>query len=526
MQETHSIVVVDDVPEIREILGFLLEESGWFEIVGEAGSGEEAIRVVEAQRPDLVLLDLDLPDVSGWEVLPALRERAPASAVVILSGNLDDLDPVDESVRGMAAAVLEKGMSNRHLITRLLEVVGQGQRGSDGERPLMGDGLAVRPGAAIDDASAWLNAVMNASTDAVIGSLLDGTVVSWNAAAERLYGYATNEIVGRSVSVLVPPDRPDEVSKVLDAIAGGECVDSYETVRVHKNGTRIDVTVSISPVLTAAGEVIGSVAIVRDISSRRHTDAALTRAIAQLERRNRELLRSNEELDSFAAVASHDLAQPLQVAYGFLDMLNTDYADQLPDRGRQWLTSSLSSLERMRNLVRDILRYARTGAGEPRLVSIPLADVIDVAVSSVAAAIDERSASVEVEVPDGLLVRGDPGQLALVFQNLVANAVKFVPPGRTPEVRVVTEVREHELTVRVSDNGVGIPADQRSKVFEMFQRSTTSAEGGYAGTGLGLAIVKKIVARHGGTVWADEAPGGGTVIAVRLPVATGSGIRD
>jgi PAS domain S-box-containing protein len=358
------------------------------------------------------------------------------------------------------------------------------------------------------------------------GRRVDGTVVSWNPAAERLYGYAASEMVGHSVRVLVPPDRPDEVSRVLEAIAAGTRVESYETVRVHRNGTRIDVTVSISPVVTAVGEVIGSVAIVRDISSRRHTDAALTRAIAQLERRNRELLRSNEELDSFAAVASHDLAQPLQVAYGFLDMLNTDYADQLPERGRQWLTSSLASLERMRNLVRDILRYARTGAGEPRLGSIPLAGVVDVAISSVAAAIDARSASVDVEVPEGLLVRGDPGQLALVFQNLVANAVKFVPPDRTPEVHVTADVGDHEVTVRVCDNGVGIPPDQRSKVFEMFQRSTTSSEGGYAGTGLGLAIVKKIVARHGGTVWADDADGGGTVIAVRLPVAAGPERRD
>ena len=472
-----------------------------------------------------MLLDLDLPDLTGWDVLPVLRDRAPESAVVILSGNLENLDPVDDSVRGMAAAVLEKGMSNRHLITRLLEVVGGGPAGSVGDRAKPGDSRAARPSAVIDDASAWLTAVIDASTDAVVGSLLDGTVVSWNPAAERLYGYAASEMVGHSVRLLVPPDRPDEVSRVLEAIAAGARVESYETVRVHQNGTRIDVTVSISPVVTAAGDVIGSVAIVRDISSRRHTDAALTRAIAQLERRNRELLRSNEELDSFAAVASHDLAQPLQVAYGFLDMLNTDYADQLPDRGRQWLTSSLASLERMRNLVRDILRYARTGAGEPRLDAIALAGVVDVAVSSITAAIDERSASVDVEVPEGVVVRGDPGQLALVFQNRVANAVKFVPPDRTPEVHVSVDVGDHEVTVRVCDNGVGIPADQRSKVFEMFQRSTISSEGDYAGTGLGLAIVKKIVARHGGTVWADDAEGGGTVIAVRLPAA-GAERRD
>ena len=523
-QETHSLVVVDDVPEIREILGFLLEESGWFKVVGEAGSGAGAIQVVAKHQPDLVLLDLDLPDMTGWEVLPILVERAPRSAVVILSGNVDELRPVDDSVRSLASAVVEKGTSNRQLITRLLEVVGERRPSAAGG--VRSGAAAAGSAGAIDDAGSWLRAIVSSSPDPMIGTLLDGTIVSWNPAAERLYGYTAAEMVGVTVRPLLPPDRADEIGSVLEAVARGEHVDPYETVRVHKSGDRIDVNITVAPVVDEKGAVIGASAIVRDISSRRQTDAALARAITQLERRNRELLRSNEELDSFAAVASHDLAQPLQVAYGFLDMLHTDYAEQLPERGRQWLDSSLSSLERMRNLVRDILRYARTGAGEPRADTIPLADVVDVAVSSVAVAVEERSASVDVDIASDLDVRGDAGQLALVFQNLIANAVKFVPADRAPVVRVSAAAGRHDVTVRVADNGVGIPEDERARVFEMFQRAKPSVEGGYAGTGLGLAIVKKIVARHGGQVWAEEAEMGGTVIALTLPLARPPAIRD
>lgn len=522
--ETYSIVVVDDVPEIREILGFLLEESGWFRIAGEARSGEEAILAAAEHQPDLVLLDLDLPDMTGWAALPAIRERAPNAAVVILSGTADHLAPVEEHLRRLASAVVEKGTSSRHLITRLLEVVGASRvSGAPAQAP---DGTDRREVPGVHDANAWLAAVVNSSNDAVIGKLLDGTVVSWNPAAERLYGYAAGEVIGRSIRVVVPPDRPNEIDEILAIVRRGERVESYETVRVHKDGTRIDVSLTISPVISATGEILGASTVARDITARRHTDMALARAITQLERRNRELLRSNEELDTFAAVASHDLAQPLQVAYGFLDMLNSDYAAALPATGQAWLRSSLASLDRMRNLVHDILRYARTGAGEQLAKPIAVREVIDVATAAVSVAVEERAAELTVDVPGGLRVLGDEGQLALVLQNLLANAVKFVPPDRTPRVAVTARSADGDILVRVADNGVGIEPEHRSAVFEMFQRGTATIAGGYAGTGLGLAIVKKIVLRHGGAVWVEDHDDEGTVIALRLPSVPSEVGRD
>ena len=373
------MVIVDDVPEIREIITFLLEDTGSFDVVGQAANGQDAIELVEARRPDLVLLDLDLPDMTGWDVLVELRPRVPDAKIVILT-SLEHVTPAAPGVMDMADAVLEKGMSNRELATRLLDLLG-------GARP--------------------------------------------------------------------------------------------------------------APVSHRA-------------------EATLARAIAQLERKNRELARSNEELDNFAAVASHDLAQPLQVAYGYLSMLQTEYAAQLDDVGRTWLDNAVESLERMRTLVRNILHYARAGSGEPKLEMVDTRAVVGEALAAVAALAQERDARVVVadDLPE---VVGDPVQLALVFQNVIANAIKYVPSGRRPQVTVSARGDEEGPFVEVADNGVGIPEEDRKDVFQMFRVGGQTAT---AGTGLGLATVKKIVGRHGGEVWVGDGPGGvGTSVCIRLPTA-------
>lgn len=375
------MVIVDDVPEIREIITFLLEDTGWFDVVGQAASGREAIDVVDAAQPDLVLLDLDLPDMSGWDVLAALRPCVPAAKIVILT-SLERTAP-PPGVAELADAVLEKGISNQELTARLLDVLG---------------------------------------------------------------------------------------------------------------------AASSAPVSHRA-------------------EATLARAIAQLERKNRELARSNEELDNFAAVASHDLAQPLQVAFGYLSMLQSEYADQLDANGRVWLDNAIGSLERMRTLVRNILHYARAGSGGPKLEVVELRDVVSDALASVAPLAKERDATVTVG-DDLPTIVGDPVQLTSVFQNVISNAIKYVPEGRRPEVRVAAREDEAGCHVEVIDNGAGIPPEDRLRVFDMFHRVTGRASTAATGTGVGLASVKKIVGRHDGEVWIEDGPGGtGTRVCIRLPTA-------
>lgn len=504
--DRYSVVIVDDVPEIRQVLGLILEDSGWFAVVGEAGSAADAVDVVGRRPPDVVLLDVELPDRRSWEIVPDLRRSAPDTRIVVLTGSVG----ADERIREGAAvdAVIDKGSPARVVVTRLLDVLGSTSgRVPEAEATSSGGSEATTVTDVPADLGAWFEAVLAVSTDAVIGIDDDGRVMVWNAAATSLLGRRAAEMLGRPVDLLIPGDRTDALQAVCGA-ARQRGRASSDAVLVDATGHRLDVTIHAAAVNGQRATCL----VVRDLSSRRQTDEALARAINQLERRNRELRRSNDDLDSFAAVASHDLAQPLQVAVGFLDMLRTDHGASLDPPADRWLDHSIDSLERMRLLVRDILRWSRAGAGEPARRPVDLDAVVADIVAVVGDAVRERGGSIEVtRLPS---VIGDQQQLALVFQNLLTNAIKFVPDDRPPVLRIEGREVGDEVEVVVTDNGIGVPEAQRGKVFEMFGRSTLS--GDYDGTGLGLAIVKKIVGRHRGSVWIEEAPRGGTAVHLRL----------
>ncbi|HEX2851193.1 MAG TPA: ATP-binding protein [Acidimicrobiales bacterium] len=491
-QHTFRVVLVDDVPEIREILAVMLEQSGRFQVVGHASTGQEAIAVAIRERPDAVVLDIDMPGMSGWEALGEIREAVPFAQVVILSGAPEDVKAADDETRSMAAVVLEKGITGTDLVDQLLEVL------STEPQPLP----PVRP--------------QPPQLDAVVDVGLDGVILGWNAAAGRLYDYDARDAVGRPFAMLVHPDRADELDDVLARVREGRRLDYCETVHVTSDATPIDVATSIAPVHDGAGRLAGASITVRDVTMRRHSAAALARAVAQLERQNRELTRSNEELDSFAYVASHDLAQPLQVAYGYLEMLREDYGSALDPTAQEWLAAALGSLERMRRLVRDILRYSRSGATGATREPVDLEDVVADVVEALDLTLEEADAHVQMGVLP--VVLGDAGQIGQVLQNLITNAVKFRRPDEPPLVRITAEATApEEVEITVADNGVGVAEEHRERVFEMFQRG---GAGDVAGTGLGLAICRKIIARHGGRISLDARPDGpGTVVRFTLPTA-------
>ena len=500
----YRVVVVDDVPEIREIVMLMLDTGGAFRVVGSAGSGAAAVRSAERHRPDLVLLDSDMPGMSGAEAIPAIRQLVPGAAVVLLCASVPGGGLALESdVDRLADARIEKGVTGPQLTERLLEVMASkrppGSAGPEADPPEV-DRAAVGQEEA---ARRQLAALVESSDDAIMSTTLDGTIVSWNGGAEALYGYRASEVIGRHVSLLVPPERPDEMPRILSRIARGQRVQHYDTVRLAKDGARLQVSISIWPVTDAAGQVTNAASIARDMTDRRRADAAMARAVAQLERQNRELARSNAELDSFASIASHDLAQPLQVVAGYLELLQTQYDGVLDERGRRWVAAAVANMERMRVLVRDILHFARIGSAGGAAGAADLGQLCHEAVDALSAAIAERDAVVTI----GALptVSGDSTQLRQVFQNLIANAIKFVAPGVRPEVSVGAEATEDGWRLWVLDNGVGVEPGMREHVFEMFTRAPPTEAGG---TGLGLAICWKLVARHGGTVWIENNPAG------------------
>jgi PAS domain S-box-containing protein len=351
-----------------------------------------------------------------------------------------------------------------------------------------------------------LAAIVQSSADAMIGKLLDGTITSWNRGAEHLYGYSAAEIVGRNISLLVPADRAEELHSILARIARGDRVDHYESQRIRKDRTLVDVSVAVSPIHGPAGTVIGASAVARDVTERKRADT-------ERARQTEELRRSNAELEQFAYVASHDLSEPLRTISGYAELLARRYRGQIDDDADRFIRHTVEGCQRMRQLIDDMLLYSRAGRAPELTEMVDTAQIVRHVVASMDAALSETAGTVDYR--DLPAIRGDPVQLAQLFQNLIANSIKFAPAGTPPRVRIEAERHTHGWTFSVADNGIGIETEYRQRIFGMFQR--LHGRDDYPGTGIGLAICLRVVQAHGGRIWVDDNPQGGTCVHFTLP---------
>ena len=237
--------------------------------------------------------------------------------------------------------------------------------------------------------------------------------------------------------------------------------------------------------------------------------------VVERERARGELERSNADLEAFAYVASHDLAEPLRSVAGFVALLERQYGDRLDDRAREFIAYAVDGVERMQRMIDDLLLYARAGTTDLRMQRVAAGDVVAAALRDLETAVTEHGAVVEVGPLPTL--RGDPGQLQRVFQNLLGNAIKYTEPGVAPRVVHSGAIADAGAEIAVADNGIGIDPGEVERAFEMFARLPGRAAS-YQGTGLGLAISRRIVERHGGRLWTDPNPGGGSVFRLTLPL--------
>jgi PAS domain S-box-containing protein len=341
-------------------------------------------------------------------------------------------------------------------------------------------------------------ALVESADDAILTKGLDGIVRSWNPGAERLLGYRADEIIGQPITELLPPDRQDEESMILDQLRKGERVSHFETVRRRRDGSLVDVSLTISPMFDHSGIVVGASKIMRDISERK-------RAENELRRINEDLAEKNQDLDDFVYTASHDLRAPLTgvgtVAQWILDDDGTISAES-----RARLVLIQGRIERMKRLLNDIRDYARAGELAEPSETPPTAAVL---VAEVAAT---------SYVPAGFSVRCDPSldgvhvnrvPLEQVLHNLINNAIKH-HDRETGIVTVSVESGGPRLRFSVIDDGPGIPQAYREAVFEMFK--TLKPRDEVEGSGMGLALVRKIVGRLGGKCGIEELVGRGVEV--------------
>jgi PAS domain S-box-containing protein len=351
----------------------------------------------------------------------------------------------------------------------------------------------------------YLASIVESSEDAIISKSLDSTIRTWNRGATKLLGYEPEEVIGRPVTILIPPDHHNEEPAILARVTRGDRIAHYETVRVRKDGTLVDVSLSVSPIRDASGHVVGAAKILRDISERK-------RAEQELAERARRLAQSNEELEQFAYVASHDLQEPLRMVSSYTQLLARRYSDKLDDNAREFIRYAVEGATRMQVLINDLLAYSRLDTRGSRVAPTSSQGSLERALANLRLAIEESQAV----VTHGPLptVPADAVQLTQLFQNLIGNALKF-RGAEPPQVDVSAERSDDHWVFAVRDNGIGIDPSYAERIFVIFQRLHGRAD--YPGTGIGLAICKKIVERHGGRIWLDVASGPGATFRFTLP---------
>ncbi len=352
-----------------------------------------------------------------------------------------------------------------------------------------------------------LAAIVESSGDAIIGKTLDGVITSWNESAHRIFGYTSNEVVGKHVSVLIPSDRWHEETEILRSLTRGERVEQFDTVRKRKDGSAIHVSLTSSPVRDSSGRLTAASKIVRDITERRRAEEALARAKDRADAASR-------ELEAFSYSVAHDLRAPLRGMNGFAQVLLNTYQDKLDAEGQDWLREIVLNAKKMGELIDGLLSLARMTRSELRREDVNLSAVVREVAAQVAATDPQRI--LEVRVQEELHALVDSRLARALVENLVGNAWKFTSKVASARIEFGATEKDGTSAFFVRDNGAGFDMTFANKLFAPFQRLHTPAE--FPGTGIGLATVQRIVHRHGGRIWADATVDGGATFYFTLPV--------
>ena len=355
-----------------------------------------------------------------------------------------------------------------------------------------------------------LGAIVDSSDDAIISKDLNGIITSWNNAAEHLFGYTASEAVGQSITMLIPPDRLDEETHILERLKAGARVDHFETIRVRKDGSRRDVSLTISPVKSADGRtVVGASKIARDITDRKRAEEALRQVKQAAETASR-------AKDEFLAMLGHELRNPLGAiggAVGVLTLRGT--ADDETAQLQEIIRRQAALLTRLLDGLLDVTRMA-SGKIELQRRPVDLQTVAEGALRSLAEGGKAAQHAISF-TGQTVWVDGDPTRLEQVIFNLLDNAVKYTPPGG--RMMVTTAVEGNFAVLRITDTGAGMTEEIVSRVFEPFVQARQTLDRAGGGLGLGLTLVKRLVELLGGTVAAySSGLGQGTEVQVRLPL--------
>lgn len=357
-----------------------------------------------------------------------------------------------------------------------------------------------------------LAAIVESSNDAIISKSLDGVIQTWNAAAERLFGHTAEQAIGRHISLIIPPERIAEEDKIIARLKEGQRIEHFETERMRSDGQHINVSLTISPIKDAAGNVIGASKIVRDVTERKRLEDNLRKLASDLAENDR---RKNE----FLATLAHELRNPLAPISNMIEVVKRAGGNgELLKQAHETIERQLAQMVRLVDDLLDLNRITHDRL-ELRRSEVELATVIQQAVEVARPLADAAGQKLTIDLPDeAIYLNADRARLAQVFGNLLNNSCKYTRPSGAISLSAERNGND-EVLVSVRDNGAGIPSDKIDSIFEMFMQVDRSSDRSQSGLGIGLTLVKRLVEMHGGSIEARSAgEGQGSEFVVHLPI--------
>jgi PAS domain S-box-containing protein len=495
----YRILCIDDEASGLKLRQLILERKGYS--VSTAATVSEALALFKSRDFDLVATDHLLGRETGTAMAKEMKRLKPAVPIIVLSGTTDTPESFED-----IDAFISKAEGPESFLAKVNQLLAQFQAASVNRIP---DLLMAEEPSSTESQQRLqlLAAIVESSDDAIFSKTLDGTILSWNKAAERMYGYHSAEIIGKSVSMLLPSDRPDEVRGILARLRRGEKIEHFETVCIAKDGHLLTVSLTISPIRDPGGRIVGASTIARDITRSKLAEQSL---------RNSEKLATAGRM---AATVAHEINNPLEAVTNALYLLAE--SPSLDSSARQFLTIAQDELAKIRQVTTLTLGLHR-GDGEcPQQVKVT--GLIDNVLSLYGRKLHTLGIAVETRYDADIPVTAFPGELRQVFSNIIVNAADALEKsGDKLNVHVFkspdwTNLTQRGLRITISDNGCGIPVEKRAQMFEPF--FTTK---GNRGTGIGLWVSLGIVKKYGGRIRfrASVRQGrSGTTFSIFLPVA-------
>lgn len=351
-----------------------------------------------------------------------------------------------------------------------------------------------------------LAALVDSSDDAIIARSKKGLINSWNRGAEIMFGHSKEEMLGKQIDITIPTEQREKEKALVDEVIQGRKAKTFETVRITKEGHRLPVSLTISPIENSRGNIIGASTIVRDISEQ-------VQIRKQLQLLNQELIKYSNYRDQFIGMASHELKTPITVIKTNLELL--DLKAKNGDM-KALISKTLSNIDKLTVLITDLLDVSRLQAGELQPVFKPFnfGELLQETIRNVQLT-NETHRIILKDTHGDITVYADKNRIEQVIVNLLTNAIKYSP--QADKVIVTLKKVSEEILLSVSDFGIGIPEGQLEKVFSRFYRVEGLAPS-FSGLGIGLYISKNIIEQHGGKIWVESEVNTGSTFRIKLPI--------